>query len=170
VPTAAQGLHSHTTATTTILSAPGRGPDRTKKSPLPPWVLATGSILLLSIVALGVAMAMRGDPGKTVTPPTPIQGPVNPNAIAPAPAPGPHPGPVKPAEKPNPPDKPKWNASEDFKRKDQNGDFKLSSDEFVVTKDDPWKSDLQKRFKELDKNKDGSLTLAEFKHWKQDKK
>lgn len=62
----------------------------------------------------------------------------------------------KPAEG----DKPKPNPEEYFKKKDANGDGKLSKDEFTKGAKDAAKAET--RFTTLDKDKDGSVTKEEF--------
>ena len=49
-----------------------------------------------------------------------------------------------------------------FKKRDTNGDGKVSLKEFTAGKDGKKKARAAKVFKKRDKNKDGSLTLAEF--------
>ncbi len=147
---------THTTATQ---------PVQARSTSVPPWIFAIGGVLVLGIVALGVAMAMRDDPGGTVSPrvETPVPDPAPPPAdpqngakTGPAPA---------PSQRGQPPTS-RWNASQDFKKKDLNGDFKLSAEEFVVSRKEPWRTNLVRRFNQLDRNGDGFLNLAEFKHWK----
>lgn len=50
-----------------------------------------------------------------------------------------------------------------FKKKDANGDGKVSKEEFTKTKDATKAEGLAKMFEAKDKDKDGSLTLEEFK-------
>lgn len=57
-------------------------------------------------------------------------------------------------------DKPKANPEEMFKKKDANGDGKLSKDEFTKGAKDAAK--MEERFTALDKDKDGSVTKEEF--------
>ncbi|HEX3659214.1 MAG TPA: EF-hand domain-containing protein [Pirellulales bacterium] len=49
-----------------------------------------------------------------------------------------------------------------FKKKDANGDGKLSVDEFVGKAEGEKADKAKARFAKLDKDGDGSLTLAEF--------
>lgn len=151
---------TQTTATTALLAA------KTKSNAIPPWVMVVCSVLLLSIIALSVAVAMRGDPGKTVPPPNPTATPINPE-----PQPGPKPGPLvdkdtpksTPPKKPAPANKPRVNTSEDFLKKDTNEDFKLSEAEFVAKRKGQQKAESERRFKRLDRDGNGHLTLSEFK-------
>jgi hypothetical protein len=152
---------TQTTATTALLAA------KTKSSAIPPWVVVVCSVMILSIVALGVAVAMRGDPGKTVPDPTPVKVPDEPEAT-------PKPDPVPPADKgepaPSPPEakpkpsKPTWNPSEDFLKKDKDKNFKLTHAEFVTIKKGPQKTEQEQLFKKLDRDGNGHLTLSEFKN------
>lgn len=152
---------TQTTATTALLAA------KTKSSAIPPWVVVVCSVMILSIVALGVAVAMRGDPGKTVPDPTPVKVPDEPEAT-------PKPDPVPPADKgksvPSPPkakpkpSKPTWNPSEDFLKKDKDKNFKLTHAEFVTIKKGPQKTEQEQLFKKLDRDGNGHLTLSEFKN------
>lgn len=64
--------------------------------------------------------------------------------------------PKKPAEG----DKPKPNPEEVFKKKDANGDGKLSKEEFTKGAKDAAK--MEERFTALDKDKDGSVSKEEF--------
>jgi Ca2+-binding EF-hand superfamily protein len=58
---------------------------------------------------------------------------------------------------------PKMTPEEAFKKKDGNGDGKVSKEEFTKTKDASKAEGLGKMFDAKDKNKDGSLDLEEFK-------
>jgi len=153
---------TQTTATTALLAA------KTKSNTIPSWVMVVCGVMLLSIIALSVAVAMRGDPGKTVPPPNPTAAPINPEPEdGPKPAPlagkdneGPKPTPPK---KPAPANKPKVNTSEEFLKKDTNQDFKLSQAEFVAKRKGQQKTQVEKRFKKLDRDGNGHLTLSEFK-------
>lgn len=64
--------------------------------------------------------------------------------------------PKKPAEG----DKPKMTPEEIFKKKDANGDGKISKEEFTKGAKDPAKA--EERFTALDKDKDGSVSKEEF--------
>ncbi|MEY4484102.1 MAG: hypothetical protein RL693_1554 [Verrucomicrobiota bacterium] len=57
-------------------------------------------------------------------------------------------------------DKPKPSPEEMFKKKDANGDGKVSKEEFTKGAKDAAKAEA--RFTALDKDKDGSLTKEEF--------
>ncbi len=57
-------------------------------------------------------------------------------------------------------DKPKPNPEEMFKKKDANGDGKLSKEEFTKGAKDAAK--MEERFTALDKDKDGSVTKEEM--------
>jgi Ca2+-binding EF-hand superfamily protein len=59
--------------------------------------------------------------------------------------------------------KAKMTPEEAFKKKDGNGDGKVSKEEFTKTKDATKAEGLGKMFDAKDKNKDGSLDLEEFK-------
>lgn len=68
---------------------------------------------------------------------------------------------VTAADAPKGGDKPKPTPEEFFKKKDTNGDGKLSKEEFTKGAKDAAKA--EERFTALDKDKDGSLSLEEFK-------
>ena len=60
-------------------------------------------------------------------------------------------------------DKPMPTPEEMFKKKDKDGDGKLTEAEFLGKQADPEKVEKAKaRFKKLDKDSDGSLSLEEF--------
>lgn len=60
-------------------------------------------------------------------------------------------------------EKPKMSAEDAFKKKDANGDGKLSKEEFTKGAPADKADAMAKRFTALDKDKDGSVNLEEFK-------
>jgi hypothetical protein len=163
------------TATTTVVADPHTRPIKSKTSSVPPWVYTVGGILMIFIVVLGVATAMRGDPGHP-PPPEPAAGgevaaepPADPEA-QPDPAPAePSPAATPPVEQPAEPPAKRWNPVAEFKRRDKNADFVVSKSEFVTATTNPRKAELERQFAQLDKNNDDELTMSEFREYRGDK-
>ena len=124
--------------------------------------MVVSAVMLLSIIALGVTMAMRdnddpkGSPEQDTT-----QGPANPT---PTPEPEPSPTP-EPAPEPE-----KWSNQKWFKAKDSDRDFKLSAEEFSSGASGQQQAKLVKLFNDLDSNGDGLLSASEFRKQKEEPK
>lgn len=138
---------TQTTATTTLLAK------KTKSSPIPPWVMVVCGVLLLSIVCLGVAVAMRGDPAENVPDPVPQK----PSSAS---------GPSKPSPPPPSVTVTKWSNRKWFVANDTNSDFKLSAEEFSTGLRGKEQAARIKLFNKLDKNRDRSLSKEEFANQK----
>jgi len=109
---------------------------------------------------------MRGDQSKIIPPPDPA--PSANNAGKDASKPGQNrkpkpPAPVTGKPKVPVPPAPKLTQTDWFKRKDKDGDLMVSLKEYVTVKKGPKKTELTETFKKLDKNRDGFLTIREFK-------